>query len=149
MRKLAFLFAAILALSACGSGSKTGSGPAQPVDDPFAYETGFFAVRQFSTPVESCNGPAAVRVRGAIEDMAQQEESFRSSNQFELWETRRRQRLNLLFGFADAARQKRCYELAEEFYQRIIGDYYQPRHADSRNRAVNALAELNAERQRR
>jgi hypothetical protein len=147
MRKLAFLFGAVLALSACGSGSK-GSGPGEPLDDPFAYETGFFAVRQFSTPAEGCTGSAAVRVRGSLDDMAQQEEGFRNSNQFELWETRRRQRLNLLFGFADAARQKRCFALAEELYQRIVTDYYQPRHAASRNRAVNALAELRAERQR-
>ena len=149
MRKLAFLFGAVLALSACGSGSKSGSGSAQPIDDPFAYETGFFAVRQFSTPAEGCSGPAAVRVRASLDDMTQQENSFRNSNQFELWETRRRQRLNLLFGFADAARQKRCLELAEEFYQRVIDDYYQPRHADSRNRAVNALAEVRAQRLRR
>ena len=147
MRNLAFLCVAVLALSACGSGSRARPS-AQPVDDPFAYETGFFAVRQFAIGDESCSGPAVMRVRSALDDMAIQESGFRNSNQFELWETRRRQRLNLLFGIADAARQKRCFDLAEEFYQRVIDDYNQARHAQSRDRATSALAEVRAQRRR-
>ena len=124
--------ATLFALCGCNA-NYSNQPPSWFSEEAAAYQSGIEAVIRFlQDKSETCAGPDVSIAQGSIDRLA---EAPQIPNYV-------RDRIQVIFALADAAKMKKCYDLADEGYHQIINTYIGLAYAGYRDRAKVALDDI-------